>query len=378
MVNETYPFYGRVHYKSGYISNWYYVGSYKFSGGSSLATTTNAFLSNISGDTLTYGLTVNGLDISSIKDDILRIEIGRGLANQSVLGTGIFIPTHKVYGGNEGGNYNVGLYTGNTSGGAYGLNVANGSSNRYFGVMICPDWLVNGFPEYQNGDKIVNYGQQDATLASFLIAGANTKWGSGTDLNGRFVPFTTQTPQEIGVVDAASCDFNTSSRILENDAQSMFLSARLDQTGSVDTLSVKCMAMTLDTKIIPVSGTASGNDFGSYYVQYIRDIAEVNPKDLSIVSCGYFIEIDKSTPDIIPEQLVFGGDTYTQKTYTKILYNAYNPDTASGGTLSSFVGYYSQNRINQQLRYVDTTFDNKPFPMGTTLNDYLFTTYNAN
>jgi hypothetical protein len=378
MVNETYPFYARVHYKSGYISNWYYVGSYKFSGGSSLATTTNGFLSNISGDTLTYGLTINGLDISSIKDEILRIEIGRGLANQSVLGTGIFIPTHKVYGGNEGGNYNVGLYTGNTSGGSYGQNVANSSSNRYFGVMICPDWLVNGFPEYQNGDKIVNYGQQDATLASFLIAGANTKWGTGTDLNGRFVPFTTQTPQEIGVVDAASCDFNTSSRILENDAQSMFLSARLDQTGSVDTLSVKCMAMTLDTKIIPVSGTASGNDFGSYYVQYIRDIAEVNPKDLSIVSCGYFIEIDKSTPNILPEQLVFGGDTYTQKTYTKILYNAYNPDTASGGTLSSFVGYYSQNRINQQLRYVDTTFDNKPFPMGTVLNDYLFTTYNAN
>jgi len=59
------------------------------------------------------------------------------------------------------------------------------------------------------------------------------------------------------------------------------------------------------------------------------------------------------------------------------LYNALNPDTAKLGTLTSFLGYYSQNKINQQMRFVDKAFTNLPFPFGTKLGDYLFGVYDA-
>jgi hypothetical protein len=61
----------------------------------------------------------------------------------------------------------------------------------------------------------------------------------------------------------------------------------------------------------------------------------------------------------------------------KVMYNAFNPDTTKNGTLSSFIGFYSQNKINQQMRFVDKTFNNQPFPFGNSLDNYLFGTYEA-
>lgn len=378
MVNENYAFFARVYYKTGYITNWYYLGQYQFGNGSFPANLQDGFLQDISANTLTYALTISGLDISSIKDDIYRIEFGRAICNPTILGTGIFIPSHGFQGGGEGGTFKSGLYTGNTAGGSYGQNVATSSNFRYFGVMVSPDWLIGGEPQFKEGDYLINYGQYEPTTASFIQAGANTKWGSGLDLEGNFIPFTAISPASINIADAAPTAFNTNSRILENDAQSLYLGASLDQTGTIDTLSVKCVAMSLESKIVPNSGTASGSDAGVYYVQYVRPISnQYDIENLTIVSCNAYVEVSASTSDVLPLQTVFGGDTYTQKTYAKILYNAYNPDTASGGTLSSMVGFYSQNKINAQMRYVDKTFNNKPFPFGTPLGDYLFGTYEA-
>jgi hypothetical protein len=378
MVNEKYAFFARVYYKTGYITNWYYLGQYQFGNGSFPANLQDGFLQDNSFNTLTYALTISGLDISSIKDDIYRIEFGRAVCNPTILGTGIFIPSHGIQGGNEGGTFKSGLYTGNTTGGAYGQNINNSNSVRYFGVMISPDWLISGEPQFKEGDYLINYGQYEVNLSSFLQAGANTKWGSGVDLKGNFIPFTALSPASINIADAAPTAFNTNSRILENDAQSLFLGASLDQTGTIDTLSTKCVAMSLESKIIPNAGTASGSDLGIYYVQYVRPISnQYDIENLTIVSCNAYVEVSASTSDVLPIQTIFGGDTYTQKTYVKVLYNAFNPDTASGGTLSSMVGFYSQNKINAQMRYVDKTFNNKPFPFGTPLGDYLFGTYEA-
>lgn len=378
MVNENYAFFARVYYKTGYISNWYYLGQYRFGNGSFPANLQDGFLQDISSNTLTYALTISGLDISSIKDDIYRIEFGRAVCNPTILGTGIFIPSHAFQGGNEGGTFKTGLYTGNTSGGSYGQNINGSNVVRYFGVMICPDWLINGEPQFKSGDYLINYGQYEPSTSSFVQAGANKKWGSGLDLEGNFIPFTALSPTSINIADAAPTAFNTNSRILENDTQSLYLGASLDQTGTIDTLSTKCMAMSLESRIIPNAGTPTGSDLGVYYVQYVRPISnQYDIENLTIVSCNAYVEVSASTTNILPTQTVFGGDTYTQKTYAKILYNAYNPDTTSGGTLSSMVGFYSQNKFNAQMRYVDKTFNNKPFPFGTPLGDYLFGTYEA-
>lgn len=63
----------------------------------------------------------------------------------------------------------------------------------------------------------------------------------------------------------------------------------------------------------------------------------------------------------------------------KVMYNAANPLTATGiSTIGSFLGFYSQNKINQQMRFVDKSLTNQPFPFGNSLDNYLFGAYDAN
>ena len=97
MINETYPFFFRAYFKNGYVSDWQCIGSYQFGDGSFPASRIGSTLTTTSGTVagykaLSYGLTIDGMDISSIKEDIFRIEIGRGICNPTIPGTGIFLP----------------------------------------------------------------------------------------------------------------------------------------------------------------------------------------------------------------------------------------------------------------------------------------------
>lgn len=382
MVNEQYAFFARVHYTNGYVSSWRYIGNYSFGDGSQFAFIDNAALTTTGGtfDTYSYFLTVNGIDVSSIKDEARWIEIGRAICNPTILGTGIFIPSHGNIGSDVyGGGFKTGLYTANTNTAtSYGNAISNTSDFRLFGVIVCPDWIAsNEKPQFQQGDYIVAYGQPQILSSIKGLVGGGNKFGGVTDMNGVYIPNTNISPTTYDIEDGAYSGFNINSPILSNTPLSKYLYAAKVNDGSFDTLAVEGMAITLDSKIIPNAGTGSGNDQGLYYVQYVRPISnQYDLENVRIVSCNHFIEINPSVSDILPQQNVFGGDTYTQKTYVKVLYNARNPDATNSGTLTSFIGMYSQNKINQQLRFVEGT-DNKPFPLGNNLSDYLFSTYTA-
>jgi hypothetical protein len=378
-VNERYSFFARVEYNSGLKGDWHPINEYQFSNGNALAEIEDALLTNPSAtDTpaYTYGLTINGINIASIKDKIKRIEIGRAICNPTILGTGVFIPSNSSTGA-SGGTFNTGLYTGNTTAATYGSVFNNTSDNRYFGVMLCPDWATGDVkPQFQEGDQLIVYGSPDI-LTSQVIAGGTTKWGSYKEFFGSFL-VGTGSPIVIDIEDAAYCEFNTNSRVLRNDTANRFLAANFSNDGSQETMAAECMAMALGSRITPIPSMVSLTDYGVYYVQYYRPNAnQYSNLDDTIVSTNTFIDITPSTTDILPEIQVFGGDTYTQKTYYKVLYNALNVDTAKRGTLSSFIGFYSQNKINQQLRFTDKTFNNLPFPFGNSLDNYLFGVYEA-
>jgi len=391
MINETYPFFFRAYFKNGYVSDWQYIGSYQFGDGSFPASRIGSTLTTTSGTVagykvLSYGLTIDGMDISSIKEDIFRIEIGRGICNPTILGTGIFLPASSSNSSlSLGGSFNTGYYTGAANGALYGANVNDTDNLRYFGLFICPDWMTGDVkPEFQNGDYLINYGQMEYRKQQFGYPGAANKFGGSFDMNGypQYIG-STPTPVIVLIEDAQYVAFNTDSRVLKNDTASLYGSSKSDNSANFPTLAVEGMAMTLGSKITALSQPLSTTyDFGMYYVQYVRPNAnQYNVKDVKVVSCNAFVEITDSTPDILPQIQVMGGDTYTQKTYTKVMYNAKNPLTTTGingGALTSFIGYYSQNKINQQLRYVDKTFPNQPFPFGNSLDNYWFGTYEAN
>lgn len=380
MVNETYAYYARLLYDSGYVSQWRYIGNYLFANGNMFpATLDDAFLTDTTGtaDTLvySYGLTIDGIDVSGIKDRVRRIEIGRAVCNPTILGTGMFIASDSNTGG-AGGTFTAGLYTGNTNTATqYGTVNNSTSNNRYFGLMICPDWATgNTKPQFQDGDKLFVYGSP-TNLTTPVIAGANNKWGAYREFFGAFSPLTGSSIA-IDIADAAYTEFNTNSRVLRNDTANLYYAASLSNDGAITSLACEGMAMALDSRINPITGASS--DYGCYYVQYYRPNAnQYNTTDAIVVSCNHFIDISPASDDILPQQTIFGGDTYTQKTFMKVMYNAKNPDTTKNGTLTSFVAFYSQNKINQQMRFVDKSFTNKPFPFGTTLNDYFFGVYDA-
>jgi hypothetical protein len=382
MVNERYSFFGRVEYKTGLKGEWHPIGKYRFDNGISFpAAVSDADLTDTvsteDAKVYSYGLTINGLDITSIKDKIRRIEIGRALCNPTILGTGVFIASNGSTGG-SGGFFNTGLYTGNTDAATYGSVNNDTSNNRYFGMMLSPDWMTGDLkPQFQTGDKLIVYGTP-APYASQIIAGGSNKWGGYKEFFGYFFA---NPVSVIDIEDAAYTEFNTNSRVLKNDIANRFLYANLSNDGTTQTMAAEGLAMSLGSRIN--NGTSINPDYGVYYVQYYRPIGgdsgvgQYSDLDDTIVSTNTFIDIEDSTSPLLPEIQVFGGDTYTQKTYTKVLYNAINPDPTKLGTLTSFIGFYSQNKINQQLRFVDRTFTNRPFPFGTSLNDYMFLTYEA-
>lgn len=381
MVNETYAFYGRLLYDSGYTSEWRYIGNYLFGGGSYPSTVADGNMTYINGlgetKVYAYGLTISGIDVTNIKDRVRRIEIGRAICNPTILGTGIFVASDGATGG-AGGSFTAGLYTGNTNTLVdYGTVNNSTSNNRLFGMMLCPDWATGDIkPQYQEGDLLIVYGTP-LPYTSQIIAGGNSKFGSYREFYGEFQP-NTGSPVSIAIDDGAYCEWNTNSRVLRNDFNNLYYSASLSNNGSITTLASEGMALALEDKINQGSTMLSFADYGCYYVQYARPNAnQYSPIDATVVSCNTYIDIDESSNDILGSYTVFGGDTYSQKTYMKVMYNAFNPDTSKNGTLSSFIGFYSQNKINQQMRFTDKTFNNLPFPFGNSLENYLFGTYEA-
>jgi hypothetical protein len=381
MVNETYAYYGRLLYDSGYLSEWRYIGNYLFGGGQYPSSVANGNMTYIngSGDTkvYAYGLTISGINVTNIKNRVRRIEIGRAVCNPTVLGTGIFIASDSATGG-AGGSFTAGLYTGNTNTAVdYGTVNNSSSNNRLFGMMLCPDWATGAIkPQFQEGDVLIVYGTP-LPYSSQIIAGGSSKFGSYREFYGEFQP-NTGSPVTIAIDDGAYCEWNTDSRVLRNDFNNLYYSASLSNNGSITTLASEGMALALEDKINQGSTMLSLADYGCYYVQYVRPNAnQYSPIDATIVSCNTYIDIDESSNNILGSYTVFGGDTYSQKTYMKVMYNAFNPDTTKNGTLSSFIGFYSQNKINQQMRFVDKTFNNQPFPFGNSLDNYLFGTYEA-
>lgn len=381
MLGETYAPAIVWHYKVGYNSKPYPLaaGTYTFT----TAPVTNTLLTNDdvtdNGDNrevYAYALQISNIDISSIKSEIDGFSIWLApVTNPSIVSTGVVIPSDLVIGAVQGGKFLTGYFSTGPAGFTYGSQVPNVNDARRFGIFISPDVLFGHTNlEYSSGDALLSYG--NPKLYNELHNIPNSfQIGDVTEFLGNAIIDVTQYDIEDGAVAA----WGEGSRIIKQTSSPFWeLNAAFELAGITRSGSVQSFALTTDQRMQVIT---SYDDYGVYLNLYKRQITQqYNLDDLQYRPTGFFYRVTDFTPDLIVSNLtVWGGDTYTQKTMVKIVQNAqpkYNATPVYFATLNrtGAISFYSQNRINTQLRYLDE--DDELYPYNESIENWLLTQSN--
>jgi len=400
MLNESYPFFARVHYKNGYISSPYYIGTHKFAFNSTTLNSdkifTNAPSGTGNGNPLTqqkayaYYASINNIPISTLRATADFISIWRGECNPSVLGTGVIMAADNIVGDKK---FSAGLYPSNFTDNCFYPWGAT-DPQRYFGLFISPDTKLNKIK--YSGGKIVTLGAPKVMANNYNILGNqnnnSSQFGAYTEYYGSAGK---NGSQEYNVLSGDYVDFASESQPLFNSVKNKKLSFIGDYqnqggattNGGVNTTSgvtgsMAGIAVALDNPLKKVSADTL-SDRGIYIAQYIVETAnQYDIQNVRIVPTGAKIRIGQFFGNFASVS-IFGGDTYTQKNYIRLCYWAKRvswiyPFVPSNGidgdsTFSSFIGYYGQARFNAQLTY-NNGVDTPTFTLQgqKSVYDYLF------
>jgi hypothetical protein len=358
MLNETYPFFMRFHYKNGYISSPYYIDSYTFNDDNS-GQLYNDALENY---TYSYGAVVSNINISSVKDRINGVSIWRGECNPTVLGSGVYFNSDDF----TSDYYIVGEYAGIPQGNnRYALLYNSTNDRRKFGLFFSHDTRIEK-TGYIDGAYLKLYGApKPFNSLSGITNGSNI--ASYAEYLG--VQTTSYESSNNTIIDAYYNDFSTlGATKLENTAILGYKPNTDHTKGSTGNL--EGIAMTVSNFV----NSNHGSDNGVYMAQYIRPIAgsQYDLNSINIVPTGTYLNTNKIPSGIAPNLRVFGGDTYTQKNILKVRYWS----TFDNVTIrSSFITYYAQQKINTQMFFCDeneTVKFTRNLQGWKSINDYLF------
>ena len=122
--------------------------------------------------------------------------------------------------------------------------------------------------------------------------------------------------------------------------------------------SIICVTIVTEPLIVPSGGNA--NNYGLFYCQYFRALADKYGDESSTkyVTTGHIVT-DVSDVTLTTTYDVYGGDTFTQKSFLSIYVTSQNEPPAGSKRCISFV---SQNRVNSQMLYQDTALPYLSFP----------------
>jgi len=353
-LRETYPFFAKLHYKNGYVSSPYYIGSKTFAPFiNSLFAFTNKTFDPKDLTVFVNALSINNLDVSSLKDTVDGISIWRGVCNPTILGTGIVMAADNL----DAQSYSVGYYSGiPVYNGHYATAIPNNNNARNFGMFISPDTQYNRV-QPNAGDKLIYMGIPMVTNNVGNSTGGTPYRNPVVKGSGSFAEYSGATAvsavanTEINVTDgqyitfdAAIADPNSQLPPITSGNLSYRPNTNIKANGRG---SMEGMAIALGTKLAPVDSTY---DNGVYMAQYKRTLStpQYDLNSVDIVPTGTFIPITPQS-STINNVYIYGGDTYTQKNILKVMY------WGSDGTnvFSSFITYYAQSKINTQLFYCD-------------------------
>ena len=364
MLYEEYPYYIKFHKKSGYTTSPYFIGTHTIKP-SDFSTFVAGYgidveLTNSSGNPWVYHPVFNNIDVRSIRDELVGFSFWRGdITNPKVIACGINLMANQLAA--EG--YYAGFYASNPIGALYGSAFPTSFNpvRRYSG-FIAPDNLVRDgeLVRFQTGDKMYIAGQPTVFAAS-----ANNNIPSSIGLRiGSFVEFTGYCPR-------ATQNANTTPSVLEDavftpfrETSDRFIYNTLSGIGNPTKLvlnKVDTFRPSMDTAALAVSfldpqATVSARlteDYGVYLGYYYRESNTLDTENINVVDTNSYYNLTDADGGLINNFAVFGGDTYIQKSYLRLLYSAAAPGTTNVETATkyeSFISFYTQNRFNTQMR----------------------------
>ena len=364
MLYEEYPYYIKFHKKSGYTTSPYFIGTHTIKP-SDFSTFVAGYgidveLTNSSGNPWVYHPVFNNIDVRSIRDELVGFSFWRGdITNPKVIACGINLMANEIAA--EG--YYAGFYASNPIGTLYGgaFPSAVNSVRRYSG-FIAPDNLVRDgeLVRFQTGDKMYMAGQP----TTFFVSQKNNIASSIGQRLGSYVEFTGYCPR-------ASQTANTTPAILEDavftpfrETSDRFIYNALSGIGNPTKLvlnKVDTFRPSMDTAALAVSfldpqATVSARlteDYGVYLGYYYRESNTLDTENINVVDTNSYYNLTDADGGLINNFAVFGGDTYIQKSYLRLLYSAAAPGTTNVETATkyvSFISFYTQNRFNTQMR----------------------------
>ncbi len=389
MLGETYAFAIRFHYKNGYVSDPYPIdgGTFTFNtdtetvlvGNPPVAVQAQYTSTGANDYAFATFLELNNIDISSIRDQINGFSIWRAqVTNPTIMGTGVFVPSHGFTGidptvtaSSQNGNFSWGYYSAQIRGNDYGTIIPSTTNKvRQFGMMMCPDVMFGKTQfDYANGDKLINLGQFDRYQRedNMFVTPAIGDFSEYTGASALV------TPEEYDISDSVITAYSDSKRKLRqavSATEDWEVSALLDSTGAYTTGNATGIAIALDADEY-ANKVTTANDYGVYNVIYKRTVnGQYDFDNITYVPTGTYYNVTADSPDIVSGIQVFGGDTYTQKTIMRTVYFAF-PVTISGINfyVSAGISFYSQNRINTQLRFIEQ--EELMYPYNVELDEYV-------
>jgi hypothetical protein len=316
-LRESYPFFAKLHYKNGYVSSPYYIGTKTFQPhGNQTDAFTNITANPKDHSIYIYGLALNNLDVSTLKDEIDGISIWRGVCNPTILGTGIVMAADNF----DAQSYTVGYYPSiPVYNGHYGVAIPTNNDARKFGMFISPDTQYNKV-EPNAGDKLIfmstaavmnNVGNSTGgtPYRNPIVQGSGSfaeyygARGNGTLANNEV----TVTDGQYITFDAAISDPNSQLPPITSGNLSYRINTNIKANGRG---SMEGMALGLASRLFPSNSTS---DNGVYMAQYKRTLStpQYDLTSVDIVPTGTFIPVTPQS-SIIEGVYIYGGDTYTQ------------------------------------------------------------------
>jgi len=259
---------------------------------------------------------------------------------------------------------------------------ANYVTNRKFFAFYSPEYLfVNSGFALVAGDSIINYGSPGELLVNATgvqgVAGGCAIYSSLREFNGFVNTNTYQAPSVAnppsGVNIVAGQDVAQGSTVTINAVSftkniGLIVGLFGDLIPSASFLydNPTSPVITTTDDLTDVNG-AGNTDFGVYRVQHYRFKGSGkfgNVTSVKTVPTGLVYKITSDTPSAVTGLAMFGGDCFTQKSYIKhVMPQTSNADISGNNYAKTGFGggfsFYSQNRVNTQMRNTDITQSNQ-------------------
>lgn len=374
MLNETYRFGCKFELINGTVTQDFYIDDIIFDCNATNSASLNP-TRRIAG-LPSFDLTDNSSDCSSVysfyiefsdinlnyvingkrvKDFVKKIIFTRRELNPSILGSGIAIPTVE-------GDDMSGLKTYDTNATFYPYPMIGyedfttkfvGGGDSQYEDTLCvyiPDNLYNELSITRKvSDKLLNVG---CGVVYNTVSGLESKF---TELNG-YTNLTSVT--DVNVDDVADVDYG------DIYAGVVKFALTIDGQMHVDDKSFVMLTQT------DVQNVSANTDYGWRQIWYKRPFGTIEDQ-YGDRTTGFYettgteLLIDNLTGTVTAD--VYPCDVFTQKTFYKMRYDF---SSGLGGGLAYGFSFYSQNRINSQMRTFDDTALERNFP-GPSTEDWL-------